>query len=813
MRGFRATAALLGFLSILTVIAVIMAISALAVASSPGDSPTVSVGTVANVSCMTPASVVNVGTSSAAILNFLIPDGCPGESGVCMTPCASGENATINITVINSSNSTTNATEIIYNTSQYNIIINVSENVTFISMPGPAGANATITIGTTTATANGTNATVINVGSSTAAILDFTLPRGIAGITGVAGGTGSNATIAVGTTVTTANGTNATVTNVGTSSAAVFDFTLPRGQQGPQGAQGPMGENATILIGNTTTTGAGTNATVVNAGNTTVAILNFSLPVGVVGIQGIQGVAGNNATVTVGNTTTTAAGTTPTVVNAGTSATAVLNFTIPVGPTGEIGPGLAIVFVDTSNGSVALSLPTNPAAATITTYRLLYQWGDNAIITATSSSGATFGTVQLTPDINSRTFYWDTTTNVNNSVYRILGDNGVTSFYPTTQQGLKLVGTGNVGNALQGVSVAVSADGNTMATIGQFDNTSSGAVWVYTRSFGVWSQQGAKLTVTGNIGKAGLATVSLSADGNLMAVGGQTDNSGVGATWIFTRSGAVWTQQTKLVGTGNVGNSLQGGDVGLSLEADASTLAVGGPQDNSNAGAVWIFTMSSGVWTQQGAKLVASDGVLGPQFGYSVALSADGNTLAVGGPQDNNGTGAAWIFTRTNATWTQVGSKLVSANTTINASFGVSVAISAKADTVVVGAYNDTGGVGAVWTFFQTGPGIWLQLLPKLVATGAIGSAWQGYFVSLSADGYTLAVSAPQDNGVIGALFVFTYSTAAGGAWIQQAKLVPSDHTGAATFSFNNQLSADGNTIAIGGPTNNANAGAVWIFT
>ena len=114
--------------------------------------------------------------------------------------------------------------------------------------------------------------------------------------------------------------------------------------------------------------------------------------------------------------------------------------------------------------------------------------------------------------------------------------------FPSSQQGAKLVGTGAVGNSSQGNSVSVSADGNTAMVAGYFDNSSAGAAWVYTRSGGVWIQQGAKLVGTGAVGVAQQGiSVSLSADGNTAIVGGSNDNSGIGATWVYTRSGGVWT--------------------------------------------------------------------------------------------------------------------------------------------------------------------------------------------------------------------------------------------------------------------------------
>jgi hypothetical protein len=125
------------------------------------------------------------------------------------------------------------------------------------------------------------------------------------------------------------------------------------------------------------------------------------------------------------------------------------------------------------------------------------------------------------------------------------------------QQGPKLVGTGGISQE-QGWSVSLSRDGNTAIVGGPgVDTSSPGAAWVFTRSSGVWSQQ-AKLVGTGAINSpipaSQGASVSLSDDGNTAIVGGYVDNGGVGAAWVFTRSGGAWTQQgAKLVGTGAVG--------------------------------------------------------------------------------------------------------------------------------------------------------------------------------------------------------------------------------------------------------------------
>jgi hypothetical protein len=193
-----------------------------------------------------------------------------------------------------------------------------------------------------------------------------------------------------------------------------------------------------------------------------------------------------------------------------------------------------------------------------------------------------------------------------------------------------------------------------------------------------FSQQGTKLVGTGGVGNQWQGhSVALAADGNTALVGGPSDSSFAGAAWVWTRSGGVWSQQgSKLVGPDATGAARQGWSVALS--ADGSTAIVGGPSDNGNIGAAWVWTLSGGVWSQQGAKLVASDAVGSARQGWSVSLSADGNTAIVGGYSDNSFTGAAWVWTRSGGVWTQQGDKLVGRGAVGNPAQGSSVALSAR---------------------------------------------------------------------------------------------------------------------------------------
>lgn len=375
------------------------------------------------------------------------------------------------------------------------------------------------------------------------------------------------------------------------------------------------------------------------------------------------------------------------------------------------------------------------------------------------------------------------------------------------QQGSKLIPIDAIGSTIyHGYSVALSEDGNTAIVGGIGDNANAGAVWMYTRSGDVWTLE-AKLVGTGAIGSASQGfSVAISADGNTAIVGGIGDNTNAGAAWVFIRSGGVWTQQGgKLVGTGAVGNAQQSV---VSLSADGNTALVGGFRDNNFAGAVWVFTRSGNVWSQQGSKLVATNPIGSSRFGISVDLSADGNTVIIGGHTDNANAGAVWIFTRSGNSWTYQ-SKLTGAGAIGIARFGRSVSISADGNTAIVGGYEDDAQKGAVWVFTRSG-GSWTQQGEKLVGTGATGNAWQGFSVSLSADGNTALVGGPDDNALAGATWVFKRS---GGVWSQSGnKLVGSGAVGNANQGVTVAISSDGYTAIIGGIADNTNRGAAWVF-
>ncbi len=139
-------------------------------------------------------------------------------------------------------------------------------------------------------------------------------------------------------------------------------------------------------------------------------------------------------------------------------------------------------------------------------------------------------------------------------------------------------------------------------------------------------------------------------------------------------------------------------------------------------------------------ELVGSDAIGAAGQGASVALSRDGNTALVGGPHDNNGAGAAWVFIRTAGVWTQQ-AKLIGTNAVGLADQGWAVALSFNGNRALDRRTRDNNNAGAAWLFRRV-QGVWTQQA-KLVGSDAIGAAGQGTSVALSGDGTTALVGGP----------------------------------------------------------------------
>ena len=309
--------------------------------------------------------------------------------------------------------------------------------------------------------------------------------------------------------------------------------------------------------------------------------------------------------------------------------------------------------------------------------------------------------------------------------------------------------------------------------------------------------------------------VSLSDDGNTLAVGVPRKFSNVANLWAVRSRSKKWADALLVPGQG--------------------------------VGGVYVFTRNGGTWRRQ-VYIKASNAGKGDMFGYAVALSGDGRTLAVGahressaatgigGAQDDDSTpkaGAVYVFTRSGETWQQQ-AYVKASNVGEGDWFGHSVALSEDGHTLAVGAIGESsaatgiGGAqdddsapkaGAVYVFTRSG-GTWRQQAYVKASNTGKGD-WFGHAVALSGDGNILAVGIPrkfsyfiglwdaQSHGSgrggaafalgegAGGAYVFTRS---GGTWREQAYIEGSNAGEGNWFGYSVALTDDGNTLAVGAP-------------
>ena len=309
-------------------------------------------------------------------------------------------------------------------------------------------------------------------------------------------------------------------------------------------------------------------------------------------------------------------------------------------------------------------------------------------------------------------------------------------------------------------------------------------------------------------------SVALSSDGLTLAVGAPRESSGAtgidgdqsddsvvaaGAVYVFVRAGASWIQQA-YVKPSITGTTYQFGTA-LALSMNGDTLVVGAPGES--AGAVYAFARAGATWNQQ-ARIVAASGDTGDLFGSSVALSGDGNTLAVGAMDESSAAtgiggdeadnsaasaGAAYVFARTGTSWNQQ-AYVKATNTDADDKFGQAIALTADGNTLAVGAPNEASGstsdqgdntateAGAVYVYVRAGTTWSVQAYVK--GMPVVDGDFFGYAVAL--DGDTLAAGAPGEDSVVvnsGGMFVATRS---GAVWTQHAVMKASNPASGGQF-------------------------------
>lgn len=409
-------------------------------------------------------------------------------------------------------------------------------------------------------------------------------------------------------------------------------------------------------------------------------------------------------------------------------------------------------------------------------------------------------------------------------------------------------------------SSATGIDGN------QTDNSAdaAGAVYVFRRDGATWSQQAylkASNTDSGDRFGSWLAidgdTLVVAApyeDGGAAGINGnQADNSAAdaGAVYVFIRNGTTWTQQAYIKGSNTGYSDFFGGGLALSGDTmvvgaryeDSGASGIGGDQGNVSvsydSGAAYVFTRTGATWTQQ-AYIKASNAGEGDWFGFEVAI--DGDTMVVGATKEDGvaqDSGAAYVFQRSGTAWTQQ-AIVKAANPDPQDAFGGAVAVSG--DTIAVGASgedsnssspsnNGTENSGAVYVFQRTGTA-WPQQAYIKASNVDLGDRF-GVIVQLS--GEFLAVGAPyedsaatgvngsQSNGAgdAGAVYVLRR---VGTTW-SPLYYVKASNTGSGDLFYSVALSGDtlvggayqedSSAIGVGGNQGNngaTDAGAVYVL-
>jgi len=392
----------------------------------------------------------------------------------------------------------------------------------------------------------------------------------------------------------------------------------------------------------------------------------------------------------------------------------------------------------------------------------------------------------------------------------------IMSFSQWTQKGIDI--DGEATDDFSGVSVGCSSDGNTVA-IGGYFNTgggfASGHVRIYEWDGSAWVQKGADIDGEAAGDNSGIS-VSIDSDGTTVAIGAYA-NDGNGAdsghARVYEWNGSDWVQNG-----GDIDGELAGDFCGNSVDisGDGNMVIVGAYYNDNeafHAGNSRVFEWSGSAWVQKGLALNGE--AFGDNSGYSVAISTDGNTIAAGEIANDDvdtDAGQVRVYSWSGSAWIQKGVDLGGAAGFDQ--FGYSVSLSSNGNTVAVGARrNDDVGTDAGHTqIYEWSGTTWTQKGADIDGEAAGDNA--GTSVSLSSDGNSVVIGAEKNAGGgldAGQVRVYEWS---GTAWIQKGGDIDGESI-YTWFGISTAISSDGNTIVGGGYGNDdfaTDAGHVRVY-
>ena len=353
-------------------------------------------------------------------------------------------------------------------------------------------------------------------------------------------------------------------------------------------------------------------------------------------------------------------------------------------------------------------------------------------------------------------------------------------------------------------NLSINRLGGTSVQTGYMDHASAAPTLIQTTApvssetpsaSGTWTQRGADIDGA-NAGDYGGFSVSMSADKNTIAMSAVHRSTGginTGQVRMFDWNGSAWIQRGS-----DINGEAAGDKAGwsISLSTDGNTIAIGARYNDgggSNAGHVRIYDWSGGAWTQRGTDIDGESS--GDEMGQSVALSSDTNTLVVGSPW-NDGAGAnsgsVRVYDWNGTAWNQRGTDIDGESS--NNYNGQSVSISANGSIIAMGAVKNNGNAGHVRIYSWDGSA-WVQLGADI--DGETAGDEIGQSIALTADGNSIVMGAQFNDGGgsnSGHARVFDWN---GSAWVQRGTDIDGERSGDYS-GISVSITDDGNSIAIG---------------